>query len=62
MCIVFSEGLGFFYSGVELTLISWVRRCFLVGKILINVRILRDSSHIGIPLIRVNRKVQDISN
>ena len=30
-------------------------------KILINVRILQDSSYIGIPLTRVNRKVQYIS-
>ena len=32
-----------------------------MGKILINTRMLRDSSHVGIPLTRVDRGAQDIS-
>ena len=40
---------------------SWRGGSFLVGKILINLRILRDLFLIRVPLIRVNRKVQDIS-
>ena len=32
-----------------------------MGKILINVRMLQDSSHIGIPLTRINRGTHDIS-
>ena len=40
---------------------SWRGGSFLVGKILINLRILRDLFLISVPLIRVNRKVQDIS-
>ena len=50
-----------FYSNVESTPISWAKGFFLMGKILINVSILRNSSHIGILLTKVNRKVQDIS-
>ena len=50
-----------FYSSVESTPISWIRKCFLMGKILKNVHILRDSSHIGILFTKVNRRVQDIS-
>ena len=50
-----------FYSSVEPTPISWIRKCFLMGKILKNVHILRDSSHIGILFTKVNRRVQDIS-
>ena len=60
MRTLFFEGLGF-YSSIKLTPISWARRCFLMGKILINVSILRNSSHIGILLTKVNCKVQDIS-
>ena len=40
---------------------SWRGGSFLVGKILINLRILRDLFLLSVPLIRVNRKVQDIS-
>ena len=50
-----------FYSSAELTFISWWRGSFLVGKILLNTRISWDFFLIGIPLIRVNRGVQDIS-
>ena len=52
-------GLWGFYNSVELTFISWRRRTFLVGKILINTRILWNPFLIGIPVIRVNRGVQD---
>ena len=55
------EGFGGFYSSIELTFISWRRRYFLVEKILINTCILRDSSLVGIPLIRVKRRMQDVS-
>ena len=44
-----------------MTFVSWRGGSFLVGKILINLRILRDLFLISVPLIRVNRKVQDIS-
>ena len=37
-------GAWSFYSTVKPTPISWARRCFLMGKILINIRILRDLS------------------
>ena len=46
---------------MELTFVSWWRRFFLVGKILINTCILRDPFLVEIPLIRVNRVIQDIS-
>ena len=39
--LVFLRALGF-YSNVESTSVSCVGRCFLIGKIIINVRILRD--------------------
>ena len=32
-----------------------------MGKIFINTRILRDSSHIEISIIRVNHRTQDVS-
>ena len=54
------RALGF-YSSVKPTFVSYLERCFLMRKILINARILQDSSHFGIPLTRVNRGVQDIS-
>ena len=60
MYLAFLMVLGF-YSGVESTFVSWVRRCFLVWKIFINVRILRDSSYIRTLLTEANRRVQDIS-
>ena len=50
-------GLWDFYSSVELIFVSWRRRYFLIKKILINARILRDSFLVEIPLI----KAQDIS-
>ena len=50
-----------FYSSVKLTFVSWWRRSFLVGKILINIRILRDLFLVEIPLIRVNHVMQGIS-
>ena len=55
------EGFGGFYSSVELTFVSWWRRSFLVGKILINTRILRDPFRVEIPLIKVNCVMQGIS-
>ena len=55
------EGFRVFYSSVELTLISWWRGYFLVEKILINTRNLRDPFLIGIPSIVVGCRVQDIS-
>ena len=61
LCVpYFLMALGF-YSSVEPTFVHWQRRCFIVGKILINVRILRDSSYIGIPLSKVSRRAQEIS-
>ena len=50
-----------FYSSVEVTPIFWVERSFLIENILINVRILRDSSYIGTPLTRGYYRAQDIS-
>ena len=50
-----------FYSSVKLTFVSWWRMSFLVGKILINIRILRDLFLVEIPLIRVNHVMQGIS-
>ena len=50
-------GLWDFYSSVELIFVSWRRRYFLIKKILINARILRDSFLVEIPLF----KAQDIS-
>ena len=44
-----------------LTFIPWHRRLFLVGKIFIYVRILRDPFLVGIPSIRVSRGAQDVS-
>ena len=40
------EGLGAFIVG--LTSVPWLRRCFLVGEILFNLRILRSSFFIGL--------------
>ena len=39
----------------------WLRRCFLVGEILFNLRILQSPFLIGLSLIKGNRGVQDIS-
>ena len=41
--------------------VSYLGRCFLTGKILINARILRDPSHVEILPTRVNRGMQVIS-
>ena len=55
------RGLWGFYSSVVLTFVSWWKRCFLVEKILINTRILWDPLFVGISLIVVGRRTQDIS-
>ena len=55
------EGFWGFYSSVELTSVPWQTRSFLVGKILINARILQDPFLVGILLIRVNHRAQDVS-
>ena len=49
-----------FYSSIGLTLAPWLRRCFLVGKILFNSHILQNPFLIGVFLIRVYRRVQGI--
>ena len=54
------SALGF-YSSVELTSVPWRRGSFLVGKILINSRILWDPFLVEILSIRVNYRAQDIS-
>ena len=54
-------GLWGFYSKVKLTFASWRRGSFLVGKILINTRILWDPFLVGIPLIGVGHGTQVIS-
>ena len=54
-------GLWGFYGSVELAFVSWRRRYFLVEKILINTCILWDPFLVGIPLIMVGRRMQDIS-
>ena len=54
-------GLWDFYNSVELTLVSWWGRHFLVERILINTHVLRDPFLVGIPLIMVGRRMQDIS-
>ena len=47
------------YSSVELIPLPWAERSFLIEKILINVRISWDSSHIGVlwPKPNVGRKI-----
>ena len=62
LCILYFLRVLGFYSNVEPTFVSWRGRGLLVGKILINTRILWDSSHIEILLTRVNCGEQDISN
>ena len=49
-----------FYSSIRLIFVLWLRRSFLLGEIFFNSRILRDLFLIRLPLIRVNRGVQDI--
>ena len=44
-----------------MTFVTWLRGLFLVGKIFITTRILRDPFLVGIPLIRVSRGAQDVS-
>ena len=44
-----------------MTFLLWHKGLFLVGKILINERILWDPFHVGVPLIRVSRGAQDVS-
>ena len=55
------EGFGGFYSSIGLTSIPWLRRSFLVGEILFNSHILRNSFLVGLLFIRVIRGAQDIS-
>ena len=50
-----------FYSSVELVSVPWWRRSFLVGKILINTRILLDPFLVRILSIKVNHGAQDVS-
>ena len=54
------QGFWRFYSSIGLTIIPWPRRCFLVGEILFNSRILRNSFLIGVFLNRVFCGVQGI--
>ena len=54
------QGFWRFYSSIGLTIIPWPRRCFLVGEILFNSRILRNSFLIGVFLTRVFCWVQGI--
>ena len=49
-----------FYSSVELTLVSWWRRYFLMDKIFSSVHILWDSFLVGIPQITVEHRMQSI--
>ena len=44
-----------------MTFVPWHKGLFLVGKIFINMRILRDPFLVGIPSIRVSRGAQDVS-
>ena len=60
LCVTcFLRVLGF-YSSVKPIFVFCLERCFLMRKILIDVRILRDSSHVRTLLTRVNRGMQDI--
>ena len=61
MCTLICEGFGVFFNSVELTFISWWRRFFLTGKILINTHISWDPFLVEIPLIRISHGIQDIS-
>ena len=54
------RALGF-YSSVKPTPVSCVGRCFLTGKIIINVCILQDPFPARILPIRVNHGMQVIS-
>ena len=61
LCVpCFLRALGF-YSSAEPTSVSCVGRCFSMGKIIINARILRDSFPFGILLIGVSCGTQVIS-
>ena len=44
-----------------MTFVPWYREFFLIGKIFINMHILRDPFLVGIPSIRVSRGAQDVS-
>ena len=59
MYLDFLRVLGF-YSSVEPAFVSWWKRCFLMGKILINMCMLWDLFHIETSLIRVSCRVLDI--
>ena len=61
MCILFSEGLRLFIIVQNRPSFLAYEDVFLMRKILINVHILQDSFHVGIPYTKVNRGVQDIS-
>ena len=61
MCTLICEGFVVFYSSIEPTLISLWKRYFLVRKIFINIRNLRDYFLIEIPIIMVGCGAQDIS-
>ena len=50
-----------FYNSVEPTSVSCIGGRFLIRKIIINAHILRDPSHIGIQLTRVNCGTQVVS-
>ena len=54
------EGFGVFMVG-KVDIVPWHRGLFLVGKIFITTRILRDPFLVGIPSIRVSRGAQDVS-
>ena len=49
-----------FYSSVELTLVSWWRRYFLMDNIFSSIHILWDSFLVGIPQITVEHRMQGI--
>ena len=57
MSTLICEGFEVFYSSTELTFVFWRGRPFLVGKILINTRILWDLFLMGTLLIRVKHGV-----
>ena len=56
----FMRVLGFLYQA-GLTFVPWHIGLFLVGKIFINVHILRDPFLVGVPLTRVSCGAQDVS-
>ena len=56
------RGFWGFYSSIGLTSTAWLRRSFLVGENFFNSRILRNPFLVGVFLIRVKRRAQDISS